>query len=534
MTSEKIIIVDDEPDVLDLCRRILEGKGYQVKTARDGNEVIRLARQENFNLLLTDIRMPGLSGLEVAQAVKKFSPDITCVTMTGFSTMDMAIEALKLGIDEFILKPFSPDDLSSAVAKALEKERLRKENFRLRSLIPLFQLNQTLMGTVEVEKVLGQLLDISRAETNADFAGLYTFEQDKLVSHFELEGEAEKRQRQQEAGEKLAKLTLENSQQLSFNRLNADSIQLDLLEALQVGFIIATPLKYKETVLGVLILARTANNFAPSDNDFLSVLASQASIALENARLFSEIQAAYKELQMLDHMKSEFINIAAHELRTPLAILMGYASMLEEDLQGYQRDYISTITRNSLRLSSLIDDMLNLQSLESGVVSLSKDELDLMEAIKSALQDLALWIDEKKLTVHLDIPDNFPQMVVDRQKFDLIVINLVNNAVKFTPPQGEITLKASTNGENATISITNTGISIPKEKLNRVFDRFYQIENSLTREHGGIGLGLSIARGMVVVCGGEIHAESEEGKNTTFVFTLPLDNTNLQERALKM
>jgi two-component system sensor histidine kinase VicK len=102
------------------------------------------------------------------------------------------------------------------------------------------------------------------------------------------------------------------------------------------------------------------------------------------------------------------------------------------------------------------------------------------------------------------------------------------------PRQGEITLEASVMGKNATIAVTNTGISIPKEKLNRVFDRFYQIENSLTREHGGIGLGLAIARGMVEVCGGEIHAESEEGKSTTFVFTLPLDNTNIQERALRM
>jgi signal transduction histidine kinase/ActR/RegA family two-component response regulator len=534
MTSEKIIIVDDEPDVLDLCRRILEGRGYQVKTARDGNEVIQLAQQERFDLLLTDIRMPGLSGLEVAQAVKKFSSDIICVTMTGFSTMDMAIEALKLGIDEFILKPFSPDELSTSIAKALEKERLRKENFRLRSLIPLFQLNRTLMGTVEVDKVLSQLLDISRAETMADFASLCTFERGEIVPHFEFERNDEKSQKQHKANRKMAQLVYDSGQQLILNEQNAASSQLALLEELEAGFVIATPLKSKETILGALILARKADNFAPSDSDFLAVLASQASIALENARLFSEIQEAYKELKILDHMKSEFINIAAHELRTPLAILMGYASMLEEDLQGHQRDYVATITRNSLRLSSLIDDMLSLQTLESGIVILAKDHLELIEAIQSALQDLALWIEEKKLTIHLDVPGDFPPMIVDRQKFDLIMVNLINNAVKFTPANGEIVLKASANGENATISITNTGISIPKEKLNRVFDRFYQIESSLTREHGGIGLGLAIVRGMVEVCGGEIRADSDEGKSTTFTFTLPLDNSHLQERRLRM
>lgn len=534
MSSEKIIIVDDETDVLDLCKRILEVKGYHVTTARDGQEVIELAKREHFDLLLTDIRMPGMSGLEVAQAVKQSAPNVICVTMTGFSTMDMAIEALKLGIDEFIMKPFSPDELSTAISKALDKERLRKENFRLRSLIPLFELNKTLLGTVEVEEVLRQLLDIAKTETKADFARIYTFENGQIVAHFEPLAHDESSQKQQEANFQLAKL-IEGGQQLSFSSHPANPQQRALLGQLNMRFVIATPLKSKESTLGALILARSQSDFAAGDSNFLSVLAGQASIALENARLFSEIQAAYEELKMLDHMKSEFINIAAHELRTPLAILMGYASMLEEDLQGVQHDYMVTIMRNSLRLTHLIDDMLSLQALESGVVSLAKDPLNLAEAVQAAIDDLSLWAEQKNLTIEVDIPADFPQMTADRQKFDLIVVNLFNNAVKFTPPEGHIAFKARVTGENmTTISLTNTGISIPKKELSRVFERFYQVEKSLTREHGGIGLGLSIAKGMVNVCGGEINAESEEGKSTTFTFTLPIDNSHLEGQMLKI
>jgi signal transduction histidine kinase/ActR/RegA family two-component response regulator len=535
MSSEKIIIVDDEVDVLDLCRRILESKGYQVTTARDGREVIEFAQKEHFDLLLTDIRMPGMSGLEVAQAVKQFAPNLICVTMTGFSTMDMAIEALKLGIDEFVMKPFSPDELGMAIAKALDKERLRKENFRLRSLIPLFELNKALLGTVEVDEVLRRLLDIAKTETKADFARIYTFDLGEITPHFEPEAGDEANQPQQEASYQLAESIFTDSSELILNLKTADPQQRRLLEHLNMRFVIAIPLKSKESNLGALILARAQSDFTAGDSNFLSVLVGQASIALENAHLFGEIQAAYQELKMLDHMKSEFINIAAHELRTPLAILMGYASMLEEDLQGIQRDYMSTIMRNSLRLTHLIDDMLSLQSLESGVVSLSKDPLNLVEAVQAAIDDLALWADQKKLTIEVDIPPDFPQMIADRQKFDLIIVNVLNNAVKFTPSGGHITFKARTTGENmVTISVTNTGISIPKKELNRVFERFYQIEKSLTREHGGIGLGLSIARGMVNVCGGEIYAESEEGESTTFTFTLPLDNSHLEERKLKI
>lgn len=530
MSNEKIIIVDDEPDVLDLCKRILDVKGYKIRTAHSGQEVIDLAQREQFDLLLTDIRMPGMSGLEVAQAVKQFSPYIICVTMTGFSTMDMAIEALKLGVDEFVLKPFSPQELTATVAKALEKERLRKENFRLRSLIPLFELNKTLMGTVEVEELLQRLLSIAKAETKADLAQVYAVEQANLISQYDSVQDTEATKEQQRISTQLAQLIITTNQQVNLNLQSATPEQISALEKLNVQDLIVTPLKSKEATLGALILGRTDNNFAPSDSDFLSVLASQASIALENAKLFAEIQGAYQELKKLDHMKSEFINIAAHELRTPLAILMGYANMLEEDLQGTQQEYVSMITRNALRLSSLIDDMLHLQSLEYGTVSLSQDPLNLPLVVQATINDLTLWVAEKKLTIQLDIPADFPQMITDRQKFDLIIINLFNNAIKFTPVGGQIVFSARASGAYALMTIKNTGISIPQDKLERVFDRFYQVESSLTREHGGIGLGLAIVKGMVEVCGGEIRAESEEDASTTFIFTLPLDNTVLKSQ----
>lgn len=535
MSSEKIIVVDDETDVLDLCKRILENKGYQVTIAHNGRQVVEYAQKEHFDLLLTDIRMPGMSGLEVAQAVKQFAPNLICVTMTGFSTMDMAIEALKLGIDEFVMKPFSPDELNMAITKALDKERLRKENVRLRSLIPLFELNKTLLGTVETDEVLRRLLDIASTETKADFARIYTFSEGEITPHFQMEADNESGQRQQQASYQLARAIFEGSPQLSFNTQTANAEQQTFLEQLGTQFVIATPLKSKESILGALILTRAGGDFAAGDSNFLSVLAGQASIALENAHLFSEIQEAYEKLKILDHMKSEFINIAAHELRTPLAILMGYASMLEEDLQGTQRDYMSTIVRNSMRLTHLIDDMLSLQSLESGLVSLSRDSLILLEAVQAAVDDLSLWSEEKHLSFEIDVPVDFPEMVADRQKIDLIIVNLIHNAVKFTPAGGRIIFKARVTGANiATVSVTNTGISIPKKELTRVFERFYQVEKSLTREHGGIGLGLSIAKGMVNVCGGEIHAESEEGESTTFTFTLPLDNSYLKEQMLKI
>ncbi len=536
MAGAKVLIVDDEQDVLELCERILKSKGYQVQTAGEGREAVQLATQRRFDLLLTDVKVPGMNGLEIAQTLKKSDPDVICVAMTGYSTVDMVLNALKLGVDEFILKPFTPTELSATVSKALEKERLRKENVRLRSLIPLFELNQTLMGTVEVEKVLNRLLEISQKETKANLAGLYIFENDTAIPYLGSgkQSQSEKSRLYRAESEQLAYLVSQHGHQLSLSYRDSNQQNRVLLDQLDVQSIIATPIKSKELSLGTLILARTDSNFALSDHDFLAVLCGQAGIALENARLFTEIQEAYQELQKLDHMKQEFINIAAHELRTPLTILMGYASVLEDEVDESLKEYAVSITRNAMRLRSLIGDMLNLKYLETGVASLAHDRLNLREITDEILKDMALLTEQKELVITIDIPQKFPELITDRQKFDLIITNLFHNAVKFTPSGGQVRLKARANGENARISVSDTGIGIPKEKFEKIFDRFYQIEPSLTREYGGIGLGLAIAKGMAEVCGGEIEVESSEGQGTTFTFVLPLDNSGLKARKLRL
>ncbi|MCB0191160.1 MAG: response regulator [Anaerolineae bacterium] len=534
MPKEKVLIVDDEKDVLDLCKRILETQGYEVRTANSGYEVIEITNQEHFDLLLTDIKMPGMSGLEIAQTLKQSDPGIICVTMTGFSTMDMAINAVKLGIDEFILKPFTPKDLNVAVTKALEKERLKKENFRLRSLIPLFELNKSLMGTVNEDELLNQLMEIGAKETNANFSALFiAHEEDELVAHFDCPV-THYTDQNKTACKALAKETIEKGQQLIYNIDDPEQSYYPILHKLDAVSVISTPLKSQKAKLGAFVLARKDTHFAAGDSEFLLVLCGQASIALENARLFTEIQEAYKQLQQLDHMKSEFINIAAHELRTPLAILMGYATVLEDEVEEAQQLYIAHINRNAMRLRSLIDNMLNLQHLESGTVSVTHDSVNLEETLQEITQDISLLVKEKQLDITIDIPAEFPEMIIDREKFDLILVNLVHNAAKFTPQGGQINFQAKTIDDQALISINNTGITIPRELLSRVFDRFYQIERTLTREHGGAGLGLAIVRGMVGVCGGSITVESSEDTGTTFTFMLPLDNSHLDARKLTL
>lgn len=534
MAGEKVLIVDDELDVLELCKRILEGKGYRVRTASSGYEAIDIAKYEDFDLLLTDNQMPGITGLEIAKTLKQTDPNVICVTMTGFSTIDIVIEALKIDIDEFVMKPFTPNELGMAISKALEKQRLRRENFRLRSLIPLFELNKTFIGTREVNQLLRRVLEISKQETKADLIWLYTFEGNKIIPHVYSDDTTIYSQSQQQTSYQLAKSLQQQRQQFVITQKHAEADQLTLLEQLEGQSVIATPLRSQETNLGALVLVRQANDFAPSDSEFLSVMCGQAGIALENARLFTEKEEAYEELKKLDHMKSQFINIAAHELRTPLTILIGYTTILKDIADETQQDFVAPVMRNAMRLRTLIDDMLNLQYLESGVPALAREPLHLHQAIQAIIQDFDRQMEEKNLSIEVEIPDEFPVMIADPQKFDLIMVNLFNNAVEFNRQGGKIFFKAEYNDTTATLSVSDTGIGIPKEQLKHIFDRFFQVEDSLTREHGGIGLGLAIVRGMVEVCGGKISVESKEGEGTTFTFTLPLDNSNVEKSQLKI
>ncbi|MCP4370400.1 MAG: HAMP domain-containing histidine kinase, partial [Deltaproteobacteria bacterium] len=206
--------------------------------------------------------------------------------------------------------------------------------------------------------------------------------------------------------------------------------------------------------------------------------------------------------------------------------------VLEEEIESPYQGFVSNIMRNAMRLRSLIDDMLNLKYLESGVASLAQDKLNLLDAVQQMVQDVSLLAEEKQLDIEINIPDNFPEMTVDRQKFDLILVNLIHNAVKFTPAGGQITFQSNVNGDNAVMSVHNTGTTIPQKQIDRIFERFYQVESSLTREHGGAGLGLAIVRGMTEVCGGEISVESSKKNGTTFTVTLPLDNSHLEARKL--
>ncbi len=288
--------------------------------------------------------------------------------------------------------------------------------------------------------------------------------------------------------------------------------------------ILGIPLRVKDETIGVLELLNKLGDegFSQDDIQIASTLAAQAAIAIENARLLSELRHAYDDLAELDELKSNFVSIASHELRTPLAVILGYASFLREEVSGAAGEQVDIVLQSALRLRALIDDMVNLRHVDTGEVQLERDVFSMTELVKEVADEFGQVAVAKQQTLRLDLPDDPLRIDADRQKIYLVLANLLSNAIKFTSSQGRVQVSAWKKGDEIWMTVMDTGIGIPERDYNHIFDRFYQVEPSLTRHYEGMGLGLSIAKSMVELHKGRIWVESVVGKGSRFTVALPV------------
>jgi signal transduction histidine kinase len=522
MANERILIVDDNPQILSLCSRILGAEGYDVGSASRGEDALARLNGGGFDLLLTDIRLPGHSGLEVAGKLHARGLDLTVVTMTGYSSMEMAIQALSLGVDEFIVKPFTPDDLRNTISRALEKSRLRRENARLRALLPLFENTRAFVGASTLEMLNTRiveaivktipaetiaLLEISREGDSLKLAAACGKELDSHVGETIL------------LGSPYAHRLTELSQVQVWKKEEVVGLPFDL-EVPVGAAIVCTPLLSRDKQIGFL-LAVVGADYARSDLEALAIVAGQAAVALENAQLIAEISTAYTELRELDRLKSEFINIVGHELRTPLSVLMGYALIMVEELTGSARERMQHIVANSERLRRIVDEMLSLRYLETGQAELQLETFDVVEALEAVVEAYRPLAEQRDQPLTLRVLGNPGKITADRAMVDLTLGNVIANAIKFSPRSSSIRVEGSGDANEISFVVRDQGPGVPASERERIFQRFYQVENSLTREHGGLGLGLAITRNMVRAHDGKIWVESEAGKGSAFHVILP-------------
>ncbi|TGC08443.1 PAS domain S-box protein [Methanolobus halotolerans] len=251
-----------------------------------------------------------------------------------------------------------------------------------------------------------------------------------------------------------------------------------------------------------------------------------AHVNRELSRANAELSKANEDLKSLDRMKDEFLSNVSHEFKTPLTSIQGYSQLISDGTLGpvneQQKKAVDTVVRNSERLRKLVDSLLYLSRAQAGKLSYSFDEIMISEIINDSIQDLALQAEKKDITIKMDISEDLPSIRGDRDKLTDVLINLIDNAIKFTPKGGKIGVGAYVDDSSIHVSVSDSGIGIPEDKISSLFKRFYQVDSSVRRRYGGTGLGLYICKKIVEDHGGNIWAESIEGEGSTFHFRLPL------------
>jgi signal transduction histidine kinase len=377
----RVLVVDDEKEIrVFLTKALSRLGGFRVDVAESGEEALRKLEKEPFELVLTDLKMPKMDGLQLIAEIAKSKPETLTIMMTAHGTIDSALEAMKLGASDYITKPLNLDEMVLRLRKVLkEKQRF----VRLK-----------------------------------DFA--------------------------------------------------------------------------------------------------------------------DQLERTNMELRKIDSMKSEFVAVASHELRTPLAAIKNAVQLLLSGETGEanenQKKFLSMAERNINRLTNILNDLLDLSRIESGKIELKFENIQLEGVIELAASSLRPHADVKSIQIDVQIPESLPAIYGDQEKIEQILTNLIGNAIKFTPGGGKILISAHLPphgpkdgyGEAVAISVKDTGIGIPAEHLDAIFEKFHQVEGSLHRSVSGTGLGLAITKGLVEAQQGKIVVESEMGKGSTFTFTLPV------------
>lgn len=488
-----VLVVDDEQDIRDGSERILGRAGYTVYTASRGEEGLDILSKHPLSIVLLDLKMPGMDGMEVLPKIREMDEAIQVIVITGYATVETAIEAMKRGAYDFIPKPFEPDQLRIVVNRAAEKVRLQREARRLteerrRTLTDLDTeksrvrtILESLPDGVLVTNSKGRvaLMNRSARRTLAPGAG------DDAV------------------GEKID----------------------DYIPDAELCGLITEVSKGRHVDFDDI----PNRELALSDNHFLLAKVKPV-IGERNECLGAVVNFAdISEIKLLDRLKSEFVAKVSHELRSPLSTIHEQLAVvirdMVDDASGNEHLLLTRAREKTQGLISLIGDLLDLSRIEEGLICRDMKPVQVEEILESTVDFLRTKAEAKGQDLSLSKPETpLPGIEADPIALESIFGNLIANAINYTPENGRIQAVIDRAGVNIRVQVKDTGFGIAEQHLDKIFDRFYRVKDDNTRYITGTGLGLPIVKGLVDSMGGIIEVESEPGKGTVFTVLIPARN----------
>ena len=394
----------------------------------------------------------------------------------------------------------------------------------------LVEVSRILNRGIELEPFLQTIVDVSRELTLSQAGSIFLYEEETGLLKFVAAP------RSQRESLKRVRVPLDNSiagraytqaKPVIVQNTHLDPLvyrEVDQVLDFETSSILAVPIIYGGQTLGVMEAINKLGNAHYNEEDvgILETLATYAAIALFSTALLEEVHLAHQNLNDLERMKSDFIAIASHELRTPLGLILGHASFLQDGLKGSEHaNQTEVIVRSALRLKEIIEQMSNLNAEQVGKSRVRRSQVSLSQLIQEVCKSFTNLAKQKNIALKVEVPTANLMVEADPEKIALALGNIIENALTFTDEKGSVWVRAERVTGHVKVSVIDNGIGIPAKDLHRVFDRFFQVESHFTRKHGGMGLGLSVAKVMVEMHGGQIWAESIEGKGSIFSFLLP-------------
>jgi signal transduction histidine kinase/FixJ family two-component response regulator len=488
MMEEKtrILVVDDEKIVRDGCARVLTGKGYDVITANNGQEGLDLLANNSVDLMLLDLKMPGMSGETVLSVASEKHPYVPVIIITGHGTVDTAVECMKKGAYDFITKPFRIEQFMLIITRASEKRRLEKQarEFEQQNIRHLYDLNleKSRLKTIINSMANGIMV------TNCDL---------EIVLH-------------NPALMQLMEISEANKNPFPINAIVKEESLIKTLKGIINGETAKDESISQEIKTGANILRAVCAPALGPDNDVVGTVT-----VLENITAFKQ----------LDEMKSDFINMVVHELRSPMVAVRQLNSVLVEGLAGpleeKQKDFVTRGIKKIDSLLALINDLLDIAKIEAGKYVQHRVPTDIGKIIEDVIALMQPRAQKQGLEL-LFASHGLEQVQADPKNIEEIFNNLIANAINYSPEGGKVTVTAKGLGEYIEIKVVDTGVGIDPDELPKIFDKFYRVKHKKTRNIVGTGLGLAIVKGIVEAHHGAIDVQSVPNEGTAFRVLLPI------------
>ncbi|MCL4867867.1 MAG: response regulator [Anaerolineae bacterium] len=638
--QETILIADDSKGIRDfLIEYILKPKGFQVIVATNGRDGLNLARKHHPQLMIVDNQMPYMTGLELLQTLHQEGLRIPAILMTAHGSEQIAIDAFRLGIRDYVIKPFLVEEMNAAIDRALRETRLEKERSqliqeltnsnnelkqRLQELNTVYATGKSVTTSLDLEEVLRRVVEAAIYVSGAEEGSLMLLDKEKeneLYVRASKNLDSASSSMRLRIKDSLAGQVINTRQPIVIDN---NIIEQKITTAYLVKSVVYVPIITQDKAIGVLSVAnrRREQPFNNRDTRVLSTLADYAAIAINNAEIFTNseqergklstilgqtnnpvividdrellilanmaAQSVFNlpqtnltgtsirtliqnpdalnfmlqpvtpdlerttelsladnlvfqanlslienvgrsivlhnitQLKELDKLKSEFVAIVSHDLRSPLTAILGYVELLERvgPLNEDQTEFVNRVKQSVDNITNLISDLLDIGRLEAGI-ALDIEECDLPNLLNTILDEFAARIEAKQLQLKQIVSPKRLLISGDHKRLHQAFTNLISNAVKYTPEKGAIGLQVTEMNGQAIVEIADTGVGIASEDIPHIFDKFYRAKNVLSGFEG-TGLGLSIVKSVIERHNGRIWVNSQMGKGTVFSIILPL------------